>query len=86
MKGMDIKSDQKAEGQVHKATGKVTKVDRSAGTVTIDHGPVSSMNWPSMSMAFKVKEPAMLDKAKQGAPIEFSFTQSGKDYVITEMK
>jgi Cu(I)/Ag(I) efflux system protein CusF len=89
MKGMDMKavgSDKKTEGQVHKATGKVAKVDRAAGTVTIDHGPVASMNWPSMTMAFKVKDSAMLDKAKQGAQVEFNFTQSGKDHVITDIK
>jgi Cu(I)/Ag(I) efflux system protein CusF len=89
MKGMDMKgvaSDKKADGQVHKATGKVTKVDRAAATVTIDHGPVASMNWPSMSMAFKVKDPAMLEKIKQGAQVEFSFAQSGKDHVITDIK
>ena len=89
MKGMDMKgmgSDKKTEGQIHKATGKVTKVDRAAGTVTIDHGPVASMNWPSMTMAFKVKDSAMLDKAKQGAQVEFNFTQSGKDHVIIDIK
>lgn len=84
MKGMDI--GKKSEGQVHKATGKVTKVDSSNGTVTIDHEPVPSMKWPSMSMAFKVKDKAMLDKVKQGAKVDFSFTQSGKDYIITEIR
>jgi Cu(I)/Ag(I) efflux system periplasmic protein CusF len=85
-KGMDMKSDKKAEGQVHKATGKVAKVDRSAGTVTIDHEPVASMKWPSMSMAFKVKDKAMLEKVKPDAKVDFRFTQSGKDYIITEIK
>lgn len=84
MKGME--SDKKAEGQVHKATGKVTKIDRAAGAVTIDHEPVASMKWPSMTMAFKVKDKAMLDKVKQGAKVDFSFSQSGKDYVITNIQ
>jgi Cu(I)/Ag(I) efflux system periplasmic protein CusF len=83
-KGM--KGGKKSEGQVHKATGKVTKVDSSNDTVTINHEPVPSMKWPSMTMAFKVKDKAMLDKVKPGAKVDFSFTQSGKDYVITEIK
>jgi Cu/Ag efflux protein CusF len=89
MKDMDMKGmkgGKKGEGQVHKATGKVTKVDSSNDTVTINHEPVPSMKWPSMTMAFKVKDKAMLDKVKQGAKVDFSFTQSGKDYVITEIK
>jgi Cu(I)/Ag(I) efflux system periplasmic protein CusF len=88
-KGMDMKGmkgGKKSEGQVHKATGKVTKVDSSNDTVTINHEPVPSMKWPSMTMAFKVKDKAMLDKVKPGAKVDFSFTQSGKDYVITEIK
>lgn len=71
---------------IHKATGKVTKVDQVKGTVTIAHGPVASINWPSMTMAFKVKDKAMLEKVKQGDNVEFSFTSSGKDHVITDIK
>jgi Cu(I)/Ag(I) efflux system periplasmic protein CusF len=84
MKGMDM--GKKGEGQAHKATGKVTKVDSAKGMVTINHEPVPSMKWPSMTMAFKVKDKAMLDKVKQGAKVDFSFVQSGKDHVITEIK
>ena len=85
-KGMDMKMEKKGPGTVHKATGKVTKVDQAKGTVTIAHGPVTSINWSSMTMAFKVKEKAMLEKLKQGDNVEFSFTSSGKDHVITDIK
>ena len=81
-----MKSDSKGEGQIHKATGKVTKIDRAAGAITIAHEPVPSMKWSSMTMAFKVKDKAMLEKVKPDAKVDFSFTQSGKDYVITDIK
>ena len=87
MKGMEMKKDKKAAaGTVHKASGKVTKVDQAKGTVSVAHGPVASLNWPSMTMAFKVKDKAMLDKVKSGSQVEFSFVQSGNDYTITEIK
>ena len=87
MKGMDMKGmDMKKDGKVHKAAGKVTKIDKEKGSVTIAHGPVASMNWPSMTMSFKAKEKAMLDKVKPGDQVEFSFVQSGKDHTITEIK
>ena len=88
-KGMDMKgmkSDRKSDQQVHQATGKVTKVDFANEMITISHEPVASMKWPAMNMAFKVKDKAMLDKVKPNAKVDFSFTQSGKDYVITEIK
>ena len=87
MKGMDMKKDKKGSAAtVHKASGKVTKVDAGKGSVTIAHGPVASMSWPSMTMSFKAKDKAMLDKVKPGDEVQFSFVQSGKDHTITEIK
>jgi Cu(I)/Ag(I) efflux system protein CusF len=82
MKGMDMKADKKdAKGAVHKATGVVTKVDKDK--VTIKHEPVQSMNWPSMTMAFKVKDKSLMQKMKRDQKINFEFVQEGKDYVVT---
>lgn len=88
MKGMDMKKDGKkgAAGTVHKASGKVTRVDAAKASVTIAHGPVASMNWPSMTMSFRAKDKAMLNKIKPGDEVRFSFVQSGKDHTITEIK
>lgn len=87
MKGMDMKKDKKGSaGTVHKASGKVTKVDAANGSVTIAHGPVASMSWPSMTMSFKAKDKAMLNKVKPGDEVQFSFVQSGKDHMITDIR
>ena len=98
MKGMDMSGDTKGmdmnkksmkadKGQMtHKAVGIVKKVDAKAGTVTIDHEPVKSMNWPKMTMAFQVKDKAMLDKLGAGKKVEFEFEARGKDHVMTNVK
>ena len=92
MKGMDMKGDmkgmdmKKGQSKTHNGSGTVSKVDSEKGTLTIAHGPVESMKWPAMSMTFKVKDKKMLDKVKQGAKVEFSFVESGKDYVVTSIK
>lgn len=70
----------------HKAVGVVKKVDPQAGTATLAHEPVKSMKWPSMTMAFQVKDKAVLDKLAEGKKVEFEFEQRGKDYVITSAK
>jgi len=85
-KGMDMKMENKAAGQSHKGTGKVTKVDAAKNSVTIAHEPVSTMNWPAMTMTFKVKDKALLQKVKQGEKVDFEFVQQGKDYVVTAVK
>lgn len=87
MKDMDMKgmkSDQKAEGQVHKGTGVVTKVEKDK--VTIKHDPIQSLNWPAMTMAFAVKDKAMLDKVAKDKKVEFEFVQQGQRSVITSIK
>ena len=83
MKGMEMKTEKK--DAVHKATGVVTKAD-GKGKVTIKHEPVQSLNWPSMTMGFVVKDKALADKLKPGAKVEFEFVQEGKDYVVTKVK
>ena len=87
MKGMDMGKKPAAGAQaVHKATGVVKKVDPKAGTVTLSHNPVKSLNWPAMTMGFTVKDKALLDKLAVDKKVEFEFVQQGKDYVITSVK
>jgi Cu(I)/Ag(I) efflux system periplasmic protein CusF len=70
---------------VHKGTGVVTKVDKAAGRVTLKHDPIRSLNWPTMTMAFHVKDKAMLDKLAAEQRVEFEFVQQDKRYVITSI-
>jgi len=84
-KGMDMSKGGKSAG-VHKATGTGKKIDMKAGTVTLDHEPVKTMNWPAMTMAFKVHDKAMLDKLAEGKKVDVEFEQRGKDYVIKNLK
>jgi Cu(I)/Ag(I) efflux system protein CusF len=101
MKGMEMKGDMKsmemkdmspsamakdAKTAKHVAKGRVKSVDAKAGTVTLDHEPVKSMNWPAMSMTFKVQDKALMDKLAQGKEVSVEFEQRGKDYVITSAK
>ena len=87
MKGMDMsKSEKKAEVQVHKGKGVVTNVDRAAGKVTLRHEPITSLNWPSMNMAFAVKDKAMLDSLAKDKKVQFEFVQQGEQFVITSIK
>jgi Cu(I)/Ag(I) efflux system protein CusF len=87
MKGMDVGKKPVAAPQAsHTATGVVKKVDPKAGTVTLAHDPVKSLNWSAMTMGFTVKDKALLDKLQPGKKVEFEFVQQGKDYVITTVK
>src|SRR5688500_7305170 len=74
MKDMDMKamkSGKNAQGQVHKGTGVVTRIEKDK--VTIKHEPIASLNWPTMTMAFGVKDKAMLDQVGKDKKVEFEF-------------
>jgi Cu(I)/Ag(I) efflux system periplasmic protein CusF len=65
-----------------KATGKVTAIDKSAGTITLDHGPIAEANWPAMTMAFKAA-PALIDIVKVGDEVNFELKLDGNAGEIT---
>lgn len=75
MEGMDMKSHAQPMGQSHKAQGTINKVDKAAGKVNISHGPVSSLNWSSMTMSFAVKDQAMLSSLKPGDKVNFEIVK-----------
>ena len=62
---------QTGDNAAPKSSGEVKKVDKSSGKVTIKHGPLDNLGMPAMTMVFRVKDPAMLDKMKEGDKISF---------------
>lgn len=89
MKEMPMMTDMpmgQAQGHVHKASGIVKKIDAAQGVATFAHGPVNSLNWPPMTMGFRVKDKAMLDTLAVGRQVEFEFVQEGSDYVVTAVR
>lgn len=67
--------------------GVVQSVDTAAGRVTIAHEPIKELNWPAMTMGFKVSDPTLLQSVKAGNKVEFMLR--GKDMtsaVVTSIK
>jgi Cu(I)/Ag(I) efflux system periplasmic protein CusF len=88
MKGMDMKgmAMDKTAAASHKGIGIVKNINAADGTVTLAHEPIKSLNWPAMTMAFKVKDKKLIDNVAPGSKVDFTLVQSGKDYVITSIK
>ena len=66
-------------------SGVIREIDRANSRIKIDHGPIPSIGMPAMTMTFKVKNPALLDQAKQGDPVNFEIEQSGLGWIITNL-
>jgi Cu/Ag efflux protein CusF len=57
--------------KVPMADGTVRKIDKVNQRVTLAHGPLPN-GMPGMTMAFRVKDPAWLDRMKEGQKIRFA--------------
>ena len=66
--------------------GVVRKVDKSAGKVTLKHGPIPNLGMPDMLMVFRVKDPAMLDEVKAGDKVHFSANKIDGAYTVTRIQ
>lgn len=66
--------------------GTVKKVDKDAGRLTIAHGPLANLGMPAMTMAFRVKDPAMLDQVKAGDKIRFTAQREHGAFMIVALE
>ena len=65
--------------------GEVRKVDKGAGKVTIKHGPMPKLDMPPMTMAYRVKDKAMLDGLKPGDKIQFDVDGIGGEFAVVRL-
>lgn len=77
-------SPQSAPAPLHQASGTVLKIEPSR--ITLDHGPVPSLNWPSMRMPFGLARPELAQGLKPGDGVRFRFSAERGRYTITEIE
>lgn len=65
------------------AEGVVRKIDKDAGKITIRHGPIAGLDMPAMSMVFRAKEAALLDKIKVGDKVRFGVLHDKGAFFVT---
>lgn len=66
--------------------GEVRKVDKAAGKVTIKHGAMPKLDMPPMTMAYRVKDKAMLDQVKVGDKIKFDADSAAGEFTVLRLE
>jgi len=66
--------------------GTVRKVDKAAGKITINHGPMKNLDMPPMTMVFHAGDPAMLDQVRSGDRIRFVAERVGGVFTVTRLE
>jgi Cu(I)/Ag(I) efflux system periplasmic protein CusF len=67
--------------------GEVRKIDEAAGKITLKHGPAKSLGMDEgMTMAYRVKDPAMLEQVKVGDKVQFEAESADNGYTVTKIQ
>ncbi len=73
-----------AQAQLHEGVGKIQQL--SGQEVTLDHGPVPSLQWPAMQMGFALEQPGLAQGFKVGDTVRFTFRQGKEGYEVTRLE
>lgn len=86
--GMDLNKmgDMKMDMSKDMTEGEIRKVDKAGGKLTIKHGAIKNLDMPGMTMAFQVKDKAMLGKVKTGDKIKFKVVQENGKMMVTDIQ
>lgn len=68
------------------AEGVIRKISKDSGKLTIQHGPLKSLDMPPMTMVFTAKDPAMLDQVAVGDKVRFVVVDESGQLVVTDLQ
>jgi Cu/Ag efflux protein CusF len=78
---------QAAAAQSALIDGQVTKVDPSAGDITIKHGPIKKLDMDQgMTMVFHAQDPALIKNVKAGDKIKFDAEDVNGQLTVTKIE
>jgi Cu/Ag efflux protein CusF len=76
-----------AQAQTVLVDGEVTKIDESAGKITIKHGPIKKFDMEGgMTMVFRANDPVMLQQVKPGDKIKFDVDKVNGQFTVTKIQ
>ena len=66
--------------------GEVRKIDKGNQKITLKHAEIKSLEMPGMTMVFRVKDAAMLDKVQVGSKVMFAAESTGGAITVTALE
>src|SRR3954452_19713014 len=76
-----------ALAQLDMIDGQVTKIDESAGKITIKHGPIKKLDMDEgMTMVFRAQYPAMLKGLKAGDKVKFGPDRVNGQFTVNKIQ
>jgi len=75
-----------AFAQAASVDGQVTKLNTKENKITLRHGPIKNLDMDSMTMVFRVKDPAMLKQVKVGDKVKFEADRVNGRLTVVKMQ
>lgn len=66
-------------------TGTITRIDTKWNKLTIDHGPLESLDMPAMKMVFELADPALIEGLSEGQEVRFAADRVEGKLTVTEI-
>lgn len=80
---LQASAPQAAPDAAHSASGRIIAID--GASISIAHGPVPSLQWPPMTMAFTLRDERQAHGLEVGDQVTFRFVQQNSRYLISEI-
>ncbi|WP_410210838.1 copper-binding protein [Aquirhabdus sp.] len=71
------------DAKVAHGVGIIRSIDDKSGMIVLNHQPIKELNWPAMSMGFKVADHKLLGGVKAGQQVNFELTSEGTKQIVT---
>ena len=85
MAGMNMDAGNEKSKASGDGVGTIRNIDKTKQMITLDHGNIPDV-MSAMTMGYKVSEPALLEKAKNGDRVKFTLSRSESgEYVISSI-
>jgi Cu/Ag efflux protein CusF len=85
-RGADGAATPAASASAPMTDGEVRKVGKDTQTLTLRHGEIANLGMPGMTMVFKVKDPAVLDKLQVGDKVRFTADRVNGSLTVTAIE
>lgn len=76
----------KSSEPIGRGVGVIKAIDSKQGTITLEHQPIKELNWPAMTMAFKVSDAKLLTGHTVGEKVAFELKGSDTSPVVTSIQ
>jgi Cu(I)/Ag(I) efflux system periplasmic protein CusF len=75
-----------AWAQADMTDAEVRKIDKAANKITLKHGEIKNLDMPPMTMVFQAKDPALLERVREGDKVKFKAEKIGSTYTVTAIQ